>query len=105
ELIGQVEGTQQEKDSVQFTKLLIRYSASGLTQARPSFYVSLGPSILGGVVLVRRCGLDRRMTGFVGESQQRLSMGSGNTTRSLRPEMSMRSSNARGGWAGVSGLD
>jgi hypothetical protein len=52
-LIGQVEGTQEEKDSVQFTKLLIRYSAYGLIQARPSFYVSLGASILGGVVLVR----------------------------------------------------
>jgi len=44
--------TPQEKDSAKFTKLLIRYYSYGLTQARASFFVSLGASILGGAVLI-----------------------------------------------------
>ncbi|MFE4991414.1 hypothetical protein ACFRH4_08690 [Streptomyces mirabilis] len=47
-----IEGTQEEQDSTKFTKLLIRYYAYGLTQARASFFVSLGASLLGGAVLI-----------------------------------------------------
>ncbi|MFD6987114.1 hypothetical protein ACFWAX_41675, partial [Streptomyces sp. NPDC059956] len=46
------DSTQEEKDSTNFTKLLIRYYAYGLTQAKATFVVSLAASIVGGAVLI-----------------------------------------------------